>query len=54
LSIGTWLPLEGQALDRVTYAELFALIGTTYGAGDGVTTFNIPDMRSKYVRGYPT
>jgi microcystin-dependent protein len=37
----------GQAISRTTYATLFALFGTTYGAGDGVTTFNIPDIRGR-------
>lgn len=38
---------EGQAISRTTYATLFSLIGTTYGVGDGVTTFNIPDIRGR-------
>jgi len=37
----------GQALNRTTYADLFAIMGTTYGAGDGSTTFNIPDKRGR-------
>ena len=37
-----WLEMNGQAVSRTTYAELFALIGTTYGDGDGSTTFNLP------------
>jgi microcystin-dependent protein len=37
----------GQALSRTTYAKLFALIGTTYGAGDGSTTFNLPDKTGR-------
>ena len=37
----------GQAISRTTYANLFALIGTTYGAGDGTTTFNLPDKRGR-------
>lgn len=37
----------GQAISRVTYADLFALIGTTYGAGDSSTTFNLPDRRGR-------
>jgi microcystin-dependent protein len=37
----------GQAISRTTYATLFALIGTGYGAGDGSTTFNIPDLRGR-------
>jgi len=43
-----WLICDGQAVDRVTYATLFALIGTTYGAGNGTTTFNLPDLRAKF------
>jgi microcystin-dependent protein len=37
----------GQAISRVTYASLFSLIGTTYGGGDGSTTFNLPDVRGR-------
>lgn len=37
----------GQAISRTTYAALFAMFGTTFGVGDGVTTFNIPDMRGR-------
>ena len=40
-----WLPCDGRALSRVTDAKLFAKIGTKWGAGDGSTTFNIPDTR---------
>lgn len=40
-----WLLCDGSALSRTTYAELFAVIGTSFGAGDGNTTFNIPDLR---------
>jgi len=43
-----WLICDGQAVDRVTYATLFALIGTTYGVGNGTTTFNLPDLRAKF------
>ena len=39
-----WLPADGTAVSRTTYATLFALISTTYGAGDGSTTFNVPDV----------
>jgi len=42
-----WLQCNGQAVSRVTYAELFNLIGTQYGPGDGVNTFNIPDLRGR-------
>jgi microcystin-dependent protein len=41
-----WLLCDGSAVSRTTYAPLFAVIGTTYGAGDGSTTFNLPDMRA--------
>lgn len=40
-----WLECNGQAVSRTTYAELFALIGTSYGAGNGTTTFNVPDYQ---------
>ncbi len=39
-----WLPATGLAISRTTFSELFALIGTTYGVGDGSTTFNIPNL----------
>lgn len=42
-----YLLCEGQAVSRVTYAALFAIIGTTYGAGDGSTTFNLPNLTGK-------
>ena len=41
-----------QNLSRVTYARLFGAVGTRYGAGDGATTFGIPDLRGKFLRGY--
>lgn len=40
-----WLVCDGTAYSRTTYAALFAAIGTTWGAGDGSTTFNVPDLR---------
>jgi microcystin-dependent protein len=43
--------MYGQAISRSTYGALFALIGTTYGTGDGSTTFNIPDVRGRVVAG---
>lgn len=46
-----WLSASGQAVSRTTYAALFAAIGTTYGAGNGTTTFNLPDLRGEFVRG---
>lgn len=42
-----WLLCDGSAVSRTTYATLFAAIGTTYGTGDGSTTFNVPDMRGR-------
>ena len=42
-----WLICDGQAVSRATYADLFALWGTTYGAGNGTTTFNLLDMKNK-------
>ncbi len=42
-----WLLCDGSAVSRTTYATLFAVIGTTYGVGDGSTTFNLPDMRGR-------
>lgn len=46
-----WLLCYGQAISRTTYAALFTAISTTYGAGDGSTTFNIPDLRGRVVAG---
>ncbi len=45
------LKANGAAVSRTTYAALFAAIGTDYGAGDGSTTFNVPDLRGEFVRG---
>jgi len=42
-----WLLCYGQAVSRTTYATLFGIISTTYGVGDGSTTFNVPDMRGR-------
>ena len=47
-----WLKANGAAVSRSTYAALFAAIGTTYGAGDGSSTFNLPDLRGEFVRGW--
>ena len=46
-----WLMCQGQAVSRTTYADLFAVVGTAFGAGDGSTTFNIPDLRGEFLRG---
>lgn len=45
-----WLKANGQAVSRAAYAGLFAAIGITYGAGDGSTTFNLPDLRGEFIR----
>nr|DAX23200.1 MAG TPA: tail collar fiber protein [Caudoviricetes sp.] len=47
-----WLKANGAAVSRTAYAALFAAIGTTYGAGDGRSTFNLPDLRGEFVRGW--
>lgn len=44
---GGWLLCDGAAVSRSDFASLFAAIGTTYGAGDGYTTFNVPDLRGR-------
>ena len=41
---------DGSAISREAYSELFAIIGTNNGAGDGTSTFNIPDLRDKWVK----
>jgi microcystin-dependent protein len=46
-----WLAADGTAVSRSTYASLFSAIGTTYGVGDGSTTFALPDLRGIFVRG---
>lgn len=46
-----WLLCYGQAVNRTTYSTLFAVIATTYGAGDGSTTFNVPDLRGRVIAG---
>ena len=46
-----WLLCAGQAVSRSTYAALFTVLATTYGAGDGTTTFNLPDLRGRAVFG---
>lgn len=47
-----WLKCNGTAISRATYANLFAAIGTAWGAGDGSTTFNVPDFRGQFLRGF--
>lgn len=47
-----WLKANGAAVSRTVYADLFAAIGTTFGFGDGFTTFNLPDLRGEFIRGW--
>lgn len=47
-----YLKANGAAINRTTYAPLFAAIGTIYGAGDGSTTFNVPELRGEFMRGW--
>lgn len=46
-----WLVCDGSAVSRSTYSALFAIIGTTYGVGDGSTTFNLPNLKGRVVVG---
>lgn len=46
-----WILADGTAISRTTYAALFATIGTTYGSGDGSTTFNVPDLKGRVIVG---
>ena len=47
-----WLKADGSAVSRTQYPALFVAIGTTFGVGDGRATFNLPDLRGKFVRGW--
>ncbi len=47
-----WLLCDGSAISRSTYSDLFNVIGTTYGTGDGDTTFNLPNLKGKIPVGY--
>lgn len=49
-----WLLCDGSAVSRTAYALLFAAIGTSFGAGDGSTTFNLPDLRDRFPLGVST
>jgi hypothetical protein len=46
-----WVLCDGSTVSRTTYATLFAAIGTNFGGGDGVSTFNLPDLRGRFMRG---
>ena len=47
-----WLECNGAAISRTTYASLFSIISTTYGAGNGSSTFNLPELRGEFMRGW--
>jgi len=47
-----YLECDGSAVSRTTYSALFAIIGTAYGTGDGSSTFNLPDLRGEFIRGF--
>jgi len=47
-----FLECNGAAISRTTYSNLFSVIGTTFGTGDGSTTFNLPDLRGEFIRGW--
>lgn len=49
-----WMLCQGQALSRTDYKDLFDVIGTAFGSGDGSTTFNLPDFRGEFLRGAGT
>lgn len=49
-----WLLCDGSAISRTTYSALFSAVGTTYGAGNGSTTFNVPNLVDKFIEGAAT
>jgi microcystin-dependent protein len=49
-----WLLCDGSAVSRTTYSGLFSVVGTTWGTGDGSTTFNVPDLRGRTLIGVGT
>lgn len=49
-----WTLCDGSAINRATYSALFTVIGTTYGTGDGSSTFNLPDLSNKFIQGDAT
>lgn len=48
---GNWVVANGQAISRTTFANAFSIMGITFGSGDGITTFNVPDLRGRVVAG---
>ena len=51
LALADYIYCDGAEVSRVTFADLFAVIGISHGAGNGTTTFNVPDMRDNFARG---
>ena len=47
-----YLLCDGSQVSRTTYSDLYAVVGDTFGAGDGTTTFNLPDLRGEFIRGF--
>ncbi|MAY72045.1 MAG: hypothetical protein CME82_11400 [Halomonas sp.] len=47
-----WIKANGAAVSRAAYAKLFAKVGTFWGAGNGSTTFNLPDLRGEFIRSW--
>lgn len=47
-----YLECDGSAVSRNTYADLFQVVGTSFGIGNGITTFNLPDLRGEFIRGW--
>lgn len=47
-----WLPCDGAAINRTTYSALFNVVRTIHGVGDGSNTFNVPDLRGEFIRGW--
>lgn len=47
-----YLECDGSPVSRVTYSDLFSAIGTAFGVGDGSSTFNLPDLRGEFIRGW--
>lgn len=47
-----WIVCDGSAISRTVYSDLFTVVGTTWGVGDGSSTFNLPDLRGEFLRGF--
>lgn len=51
IDLAAYIPCDGRAIDRIVYSRLFTAIGTQWGSGDFVSTFNVPDLRAEFLRG---